>query len=89
MKANDNEILIVLALQRCSFQPGSFDKSLPKLIDLNNVSPKQQYWIYKLGYKYRKQIGNDYLELVCKNYLNSHSEPLSRKESQKIIRNCK
>lgn len=86
MKATDTEIWIVNNLRQCSFLPGSFDKKLSWQIDLQNISPLQQYYIYKLGYKYRKQIGNDALTTICKNYIDSHQEPMSRKDSQKLIK---
>ena len=86
MKATDTEIKIINALLNCSFQPGSFDKKLPKQIDIENVSPLQKYYIYFLGYKYRKQIGNDILKTICENYLSCNSKPLSRKDSTKILK---
>ena len=87
MKATDTEIKILNRLLSCRYLPGSFDKKFPREIDTTNVSPLQKYWIYKLGYKYRKQIGNDILETICKNYIDSNNEPLSRKQAKKLLTN--
>lgn len=86
MEATKTEIQILNCLLECSFQPGSFDKKFPKDIDVTNISPLQKYWIYKLGYKYRKQIGNDTMETICKNYIDSTPEPLSRKQAEKLLK---
>lgn len=86
MIATKTELDILNALKACSFLPGSFDKKFPSNIDVLNVSPLQQWWIYKLGYKYRKQIGNDALAFICKTYIDSHEKPLSRKESDRLLR---
>lgn len=86
MKATSTELDILNRLQGCRFLPGSFDKKFPRNIDTLNVSPLQQWWIYKLGYKYRKQIKNDALEFICKTFIDSHPEPLSRKEADKVLR---
>lgn len=86
MEATKTEIQILNCLLQCSFQPGSFDKKFPKDINPLNISPLQKYWIHKLGYKYRKQIGSDILEAICKNYIDSTPEPLSRKQSEKILK---
>lgn len=86
MQATDTEIKILRRLSRCRFLPGSFDKKFPKQVDLKNVSPLQKWWIYKLGYKYRKQIGNDALAFICKNYIDSNQKPPSRKESTQLLR---
>lgn len=86
MKPTDTEIQIINALLKCCYQPASFDKKFPTQIDINNVSPRQLYFIYKLGYKYRKQIRNDILETICKNYLDSHIEPISRRDSERKIK---
>ena len=85
MKATETELSIINRLKSCRYQPGSFDKKFPNQLDVNNISPKQKYWIYKLGFKYRKQIGNDALATICENYLSCNSEPLTRREAQKII----
>lgn len=86
MIATSTELQILVALQACSFLPGSFDKKFPGNVDVLNVSPLQQWWIYKLGYKYRKQIGNPALAVICKQFIDSHDQPLSKKESQKLLR---
>lgn len=86
MKATPIEKRILNHLRNCRYLPGSFDKKFTAQIDLNNVSPLQRYWIYKLGYKYRKQIGISELELICQNYLKTNNEPLSRKEAGKILK---
>lgn len=86
MIATKTEIQILNRLKHCRYLPGSFDKKFPQQIDINNVSPLQKYWIYKLGYKYRKQINVDALEFICKNYLDSNEEPASRKQSTKLLK---
>lgn len=89
MKATENEILILNELLKCRFQPGSFDKNLPREIDANNISPLQKWWIYKLGFKYRKQIKNDIIQTICKNYIDCNNMPLSRRESKKVLANIR
>ncbi len=87
MIATKIEITIIKSLQRCTYLPASFDKKFPREIDATNISPLQKYWIYKLGYKYRKQIGSTMLEMVCKEYLETNPDPpQSRKESNKILK---
>lgn len=88
MKCTATELRILNKLQGCRFLPGSFDKKFPRNVDPLNVSPLQQWWIYKLGYKYRKQIGSANLSLVCKTFIDANSMPLSRKESGKILKNA-
>lgn len=85
MIASDKEIKILNRLKNCRYLPGSFDKKFPTQIDMNNISPRQKYFIYKLGYKYRKQINDKVIELVCKNFLENNSEPQSRREASKIL----
>ena len=89
MNATETERVIINALKSCRYQPGIFDKKFPSQIDVNNISPRQQYFIYKLGYKYRKQIGSAKLESICKNYITRNKEPLSRRDSEKILRKVK
>lgn len=86
MIATKTETQIIQKLRNCSFQPGSFDKKFPREVDENNISPLQRWWIYKLGYKYRKQIGNDALEVICKNYIATNPEPQTRRESEKALK---
>jgi hypothetical protein len=86
MQANNTEIEIINSLLLCRFQPGPFDEKLPKQIDVKNISPLQRWWIYKLGYKYRKQIKNDILMIICKNYIENNNMPFSRKESTKYLK---
>lgn len=87
MKATATEINILNKLQGCRFLPGSFDKKFPRNVNPEDISPLQQWWIYKLGYKYRKQIKSDSMALVCKTFLAANPEqPLSRKESGKILK---
>lgn len=88
MRTTDTEKQIINALLKCRCQPGSFDKKFPQQVDVDNISPRQLYFIYKLGYKYRKQIGNDILETICKNYLDNHIEPVSRRESERKIKSA-
>lgn len=85
MYATKTEIEIINKLLGCRYLPGTFDKKFPKGIDVKNVSPLQKWWIYKLGYKYRKQIGNDALAFICKNYIDSNEKPMTRRESVKIL----
>lgn len=89
MKATFTEIQIINRLKNCTFLPGSFDKKFPRNLDVNNISPLQQWWIYFLGYKYRKQIGNDILETICKFHIDNNDKPISRKEAGKILKNIK
>lgn len=86
MKATSTELEILDKLKACSCLPGSFDKKFPGNVDVLNVSPLQQWWIYKLGYKYRKQISNDNLALICKTFIDSHEKPLSKREAGKLLR---
>lgn len=86
MKATSTELQILNRLQGCRFLPGSFDKKFSRNVDPLNISPLQQWWIYKLGYKYRKQIKSDPLAFICKTFIDSHAQPLSRKEADKLLR---
>lgn len=86
MQATDTEIKILKRLSRCRFLPGSFDKKFSRDINTQNISPLQKWWIYKLGYKYRKQIGNDALAFICKNYIDSNEKPVTRKESERLLK---
>lgn len=86
MQATDTEIKIIRLLSACRFLPGSFDKKFSKQIDIHNISPLQKWWIYKLGYKYRKQIKNDALGFICKNYIDSNDKPPTRKESERLLK---
>lgn len=86
MIATKTEVQILNRLLQCRYLPGTFDKKFPRQIDIMNVSPLQKWWIYKLGYKYRKQIGNDALEFICKNYIDSNEEPITRKEAARLLR---
>lgn len=85
MIATSTELQILIALKACSCLPGSFDKKFPGNVDVLNVSPLQQWWIYKLGYKYRKQIGNPALAVTCKQFIDSHDQPPSKKEAAKML----
>lgn len=85
MKANNTEVQILKVLKRCSFLPGSFDKKFAREIDILNISPLQKWWIYRLGYKYRKQINNDILLAICENYIKTNSRPTSRREAEKEL----
>ena len=89
MKATDTEKQIIECLKNCSYLPGSFDKKFPNKIDVDNISPRQKYYIYFLGYKYRKQIGNDILTTICELFIDSNKPPKSRRESEKIIKSTK
>lgn len=85
MEATTTEIQILRGLARCRFLAGSFPKKFSRDVDIKNISPLQKWWIYKLGYMYRKQIGNDALEFICKNYIDSNEQPLTRRQSGKIL----
>lgn len=89
MKASTIEHILIVDLADCRFQAGSFDKKFVRELDVNNISPLQQWWIYYLGFKYRKQIGDPRKERICKLYLDNNQKPLSRKESEKILRKAK
>ncbi len=57
----DDEIRMALALGSCRFLPGSFDKHLANSLHLIAVTKKevtesQREWMYRLLYKYRKQL---------------------------------
>jgi hypothetical protein len=86
VKATETELELLAALRACRFQPGSFDKKLPREIDPNDISPRQRWYLYKLGYKYRKQIGVLVLEAMCLMYITEYPEPLSRREAEKILK---
>lgn len=86
MQATQTEIQILNKLLGCRYLPGTFDKKFPRDIDVKNISPLQKWWIYKLGYKYRKQIGNYALAFICKNYIDANEQPMTRRESAKILK---
>ena len=73
--AEITEIEIVVALRNCKFLPGSFDKKFSKNVDVNNISIIQQWWIHKLGYKYRKQIKNERIQSACEKFLEENPNP--------------
>lgn len=57
------EIELATALGKCTFIPGSFDKSfarsmahIAKQSPEFNISPRQSYCLYKIARKYRRQI---------------------------------
>lgn len=90
MKANSDELIILAALSNCRFMPGSFDKKFGKGLDPDNISPLQRYYIYKLGYKYRKQIykmvRTKSIENTCANFLATNRQPLSRREAERLAK---
>lgn len=86
MKANDIEEGIINLLRHCTFSTGSFDKKFVHQVNVQDISPLQKYWIYKLGHKYRRQIANDVCANLCKNFLDHNPAPISRKESERIIK---
>lgn len=88
MQATITKIQILNRLLRCRYLPGSFDKKFPKQVNIKNISPLQKWWIYKLGYKYRKQIRNDALVFICKNYIDANEAPPSRRQAEKLLRQC-
>lgn len=86
MKATDTERIIINALGRCRFMAGSFDKKFGRDLNPENISPLQKYYIYKIGYKYRKQIKDRSIEIICANYIANNREPLSRKEAERLLK---
>jgi hypothetical protein len=86
MKLDRIEIDILEQLRCCRFQPGAFEKKLSRDLDPENVSPLQRWYLYKFGFKYRKQIGSTWLAGICENWLAKNPQPMSRKESEKTIR---
>lgn len=87
MKASQTERDILAELCGCRYLPGSFDKKFPREVDPENMSPLQRWWIYKQGFKYRKQIGSIVLAAVCQKFLAENPDkPLSRKESEKMLK---
>lgn len=86
MEATAIERRIVQELLNCRYHPGSFDKKFPRQIDVDNLSPLQKWWIYKLGFKYRKQIAQDWITVICQKYIAENEKPLTRKEADKILK---
>ena len=61
------QVAICTALGHCRFLPGTFDKrfsskvaGIAELHPDQELTEKQIEWMYKLLYKYRKQIPNTY-----------------------------
>lgn len=59
------EIELATALGKCTFIPGSFDKSfarhmahIAKQSPEFNISPRQSYCLYSLARRYRRQIAD-------------------------------
>jgi len=87
MKATSEEIQLINKLRGCRFLPGSFDKKFIRDINTENISALQHWWIYKLGFKYRKQIGDTFSEVKCRGFLHANpNPPMSRKQSEKLLR---
>jgi hypothetical protein len=87
MKATIEEKQLIEKLSACRFLPGSFEKKFVRDLNLDNISALQHWWIYKLGFKYRKQIGDQISEVMCRGFIHANPEPpMSRKESEKILR---
>lgn len=60
-----DEQKICIALGSCRYQPGSFDKRLgnnlhDQAVTLQLITESQREWMYRLLYKYRKQLPNLY-----------------------------
>lgn len=85
-KVSNAEVVILSLLKGCRFLPGSFDKKFVRELDINKASPLQIWTLYKLGYKYRKQLQGATIINYCKTYLDNNSKPLSRKEAEKILK---
>ena len=84
------EQIILKALRCVTFLPGSFDKRFIKGADENNLSPLQKWMLHKMCVKYRRQIDNKVLLDISKSFLLVNpNKPLSRRESEKIIRTAK
>lgn len=68
-----NQMDMILALHRCTFLPGSFEKrfvkSLFNRMALSNenkpLTEKQGKYLAKLFHRYRKQIGSQDHNLYC------------------------
>lgn len=68
-----NQMDMILALHKCTFLPGSFDKrfvkTLFKRVALDNtvkpLTERQGKYLAQLFHKYRKQIGGQDHNLYC------------------------
>lgn len=56
--ATDLEKKAIAVLQGCTFQAGSWDKRfVHSLSGVEEISEKQSYWLAKMVYRYRRQLG--------------------------------
>jgi len=56
-----SQLIITTALAQVRYLPGSFDKRLGQgLYKLPELTAKQDEWMYRLLYKYRKQMPGIY-----------------------------
>ena len=89
MLLNETEQRILKALNNCSFLPSSYDKKIANS-GMKDASPLQQWNLHRLCIRYRKQINNNALLLYSQDYMkNNPTAPLSRRESEKLIRRAK
>ncbi len=84
-----NEEIILRRLHNCTFLPGSWTKRF--VMECKQpFSPLQIWHIHKIGFIYRKQIGNLKLTAVSQKFLSETPEPpISRKQAEKILRKAK
>ncbi len=60
----EEEEQIALALVRCRFGFGSWDKRFCKdMIGKTEITEKQAEWLRKMAYRYRRQLGEKWIEL--------------------------
>lgn len=56
--ATEREKQGIAALQKCTFQVGSWDKRFVHGLEgSTEISEKQSYWLAKMVYRYRRQLG--------------------------------
>ena len=61
-----------LALSKCTFLPGSFEKRFARDMasivngEMPQITPKQKIYLWRLTYKFRRQINNDALVKLAK-----------------------
>lgn len=84
------QIDICLALGRVRYLPGTFDKRLGNNLNAiasntpeKELSEKQNEWMYRLLYKYRKQLPNTY-ERFKNNPLCARKEADTNTKSQTV-----
>ena len=64
---SETEHAKLLALYKCTFLPGSWDKRFVHgLVNAAEITDKQAEWIDKLTYKYRRQLGGMPRKVITK-----------------------